>query len=286
MSLGESIKDLVKSLKRDVKSIRYTKDYFIECLEGSPLLIKENVEKVAFIGDLHGDLKTLLNLSSLYSKEDCLLIFLGDYVDRGPYQLETLLGVLILKQRFKERVIILRGNHEHSWMNFHYGFIMELNSKLGSEWKLFYKEFVLEVYKSLPIAVLITVDKKRIFGVHGGIPITIPSLRDISMIDLVEDVFENPLLMQMLWNDPSEEVDTFAPSVRGEGVYYFGRKVLEPFLSKNRINLVVRAHEPVASGVQALFNRKLFTVFSCRYYGITPALLEINSSSERIVTIS
>ena len=68
------------------------------------------------IGDIHGcftALKTIFD--SLKIKEDDKVIFLGDYVDRGP-QCRQLLEWLVEKSENKN-FIFLRGNHEQMMMD-------------------------------------------------------------------------------------------------------------------------------------------------------------------------
>ncbi|MCK4780425.1 MAG: serine/threonine protein phosphatase, partial [Candidatus Lokiarchaeota archaeon] len=75
--------------------------------------VKENVEDVYVIGDIHGNLNTLMKLIEVINKNNPkLVIFLGDIVDRGPKQIECLIFVLILKILKPQTFYILRGNHE------------------------------------------------------------------------------------------------------------------------------------------------------------------------------
>lgn len=68
------------------------------------------------IGDVHGcltALKTVFEASGISS--DDKVIFLGDYVDRGPHSAEVIDWIL---ERKNENIVTLRGNHEVMMMEF------------------------------------------------------------------------------------------------------------------------------------------------------------------------
>ena len=63
------------------------------------------------IGDIHGCGKALRSLvDEISPTKDDELIFLGDYVDRGPDSRGVIDQLIELRDHY--RVILLRGNHE------------------------------------------------------------------------------------------------------------------------------------------------------------------------------
>ena len=224
-------------------------------LEARPI-ISVNIDEALIVGDLHGDLETL---HKVLSRWEGPLVFLGDYVDRGDKGLEVLTKVLELKLDRPQEVFLLRGNHESPMMNVDYGFIGELREKVA-EWREVYRSIV-EIYIRMPIGMVLN---GKYLLVHGGIPIDVQDLRDISRSisrDKLE-MPEDPIALQMLWNDPTESVPDYAPSPRGPGIYLFGRTITEKFLKMNGLTCIIRGHEYVTPGFKLNHGEKVVTVFS------------------------
>src|SRR5689334_3767030 len=70
------------------------------------------------VGDIHGNVRALDDLLGkilpLLSARDTL-VFLGDYIDRGPNVRECIDRIIDLKKTAKFSVVTLLGNHE-AWM--------------------------------------------------------------------------------------------------------------------------------------------------------------------------
>lgn len=70
------------------------------------------------IGDIHGDLSALQRIFERLPlpEEGDSIVFLGDYVDRGPSSAQVIQFIRQLGQRGPAKVIALRGNHEDAWL--------------------------------------------------------------------------------------------------------------------------------------------------------------------------
>ncbi len=74
--------------------------------------------KTYVIGDIHGCLSSLSNLLDIIVNRADTLIFLGDYVDRGPESRQVIETLLQLRNNPNIRLIFLKGNHEFMFYNY------------------------------------------------------------------------------------------------------------------------------------------------------------------------
>jgi diadenosine tetraphosphatase ApaH/serine/threonine PP2A family protein phosphatase len=202
-------------------------------------------------------------------------VFLGDYVDRGPHQIENINLLFELKTKSPNRLMILRGNHETPKVNRSYGFYDTVQETLGDIINHYWQTFA-----KMPLAAISRF--QRIFAVHGGIPEQLVDIGEINSLPR-EIELENPVAIQLLWNDPREGLKGFGPSMRGSRIRSFGQDVTENFMAHNSLELIVRAHEVFPHGYHEFFDGRILSLFSCRDYrcSIAGKALYVKSLGER-----
>ncbi|XP_019462000.1 PREDICTED: serine/threonine-protein phosphatase PP-X isozyme 2-like isoform X2 [Lupinus angustifolius] len=227
-------------------------------------------------GDIHGqfyDMKELFKVGGDCPKTNYL--FLGDFVDRGYYSVETFLLLLALKVRYPDRITLIRGNHESRQITQVYGFYDECLRKYGSTnvWR-----YCTDVFDYLSLSALI---ENKIFSVHGGLSPAISTLDQIRTIDRKQEVPHDGAMCDLLWSDPEDIVDGWGLSPRGAG-FLFGGSVVTSFNHSNNIDYICRAHQLVMEGYKWMFNNQIVTVWSAPNYcyrcGNVAAILELDGN--------
>uniref|UniRef100_A0A0N4Z0Q5 Serine/threonine-protein phosphatase n=1 Tax=Parastrongyloides trichosuri TaxID=131310 RepID=A0A0N4Z0Q5_PARTI len=210
-------------------------------------------------GDIHaqfGDLLRIFGLNGFPPSTNYL--FLGDYVDRGKQNLETILLLFLYKIRFPNNFFLLRGNHECTYVNRVYGFYDECNRRYGYS---VYQEFI-NTFVWMPLSAIIG---NKILCMHGGISPKLTSLDDIRKIKRPTEAYGPYLETDLLWSDPVPNVKGFKPNIRGAG-YSFGVDALLETIDKLKLDLIVRAHQVVQDGYEFFGNKRLVTIFSAPHY--------------------
>ncbi|MEM4810832.1 MAG: metallophosphoesterase [Thermofilum sp.] len=239
-------------------------------------VVDVQASSVLFVGDTHGDLASTL---SALKHEAEVKVFLGDYVDRGLYQLENIVTLLEVKLEKPDSIVLLRGNHESPFMNEVYGFKRTVLSRYNRE---IYQLFV-KIFSNMSYAALVN---GEIFSVHGGVARGLETLNQIEELPKGDEEPLNPLAFQILWNDPDEEVEEFEPSPRGPGAFLFGLRPLQRLMDDNGLQLVIRAHEPFPEGYRWFFGGKLLSIFSCGFYPISsPKALLVKGKEMKIIEL-
>jgi protein phosphatase len=234
-----------------------------------PLLEFDNVEKIVFVGDTHTAVEVTEYVIREYWDMVDKIVFLGDYVDRGYTGIENLTLLLSKYLNNKNKIVLLRGNHETPSMNEYYGFYYEVLSKYDLETYIAFTE----LFKALPYALKIN----NLLCLHGGLPKGLSKIEEIKKLNKEKEP-SDPISLQLLWNDPRDGIDDFIPSTRGEGIYFFGERVTEKFLSENGLEKIIRGHEAV-NGFKENFKGRVITVFSSLYHGYPPGVLVYNKGN-------
>ena len=217
----------------EISKILYFEPAVIHTAAATPILI---------VADLHGDLNALQLALRKRTDLGCdTVIFLGDYIDRGPASLDVLERLFLLKIKEPDKIILLRGNHELRETNRFEGLFRDLDH----DEDLYAR--INQVFDNMPVAAVIS---DKIFCVHGGIP---------GPVKLSEITKEG--VYPFVWNDPSEE-NGINQSHRGLGMRTFGEDVFKEFLRVNGLERMVRGHMVFEDGYRWWFGGRLLSLFS------------------------
>ncbi|KAI9795660.1 MAG: putative serine/threonine protein phosphatase [Piccolia ochrophora] len=277
------------------------------CAKTKELLMKEsNVVHIAapvtVVGDIHGQFFDMIEIFKIGGFcPDTNYLFLGDYVDRGLFSVETISLLVCLKLRYPQRVHLIRGNHESRGVTQSYGFYTECSRKYGNAnvWHYF-----TDMFDFLTLSVVIN---DQIFCVHGGkllhllfalayeaeqtptgLSPSIHSIDQIKIIDRFREIPHEGPMADLVWSDPDPDRDEFSLSPRGAG-YTFGAQVVKKFLEVNSMSHILRAHQLCQEGYQILYDDRLSTVWSAPNYcyrcGNMASVLEVSDTGERFFNV-
>eukprot|EP00698_Gefionella_okellyi_P007039 TRINITY_DN1715_c1_g2_i1.p1 TRINITY_DN1715_c1_g2~~TRINITY_DN1715_c1_g2_i1.p1 ORF type:complete len:306 (-),score=51.02 TRINITY_DN1715_c1_g2_i1:29-946(-) len=211
-------------------------------------------------GDVHGQFYDLLELFQIAGTcPTTNFLFLGDYVDRGYFSIETVTLLLALKVKYPTRITLTRGNHESRTITQVYGFYDESIRKYGNSnvWK-----YLTDTFDYFPLTALVD---HHIVGMHGGLSPDVSTIDQIKQIDRVQEIPISGAMCDLVWSDPDEAAVGFEPSNRGAG-FLFGRDVAEKFNHVNNLMLLARAHQLVMDGYSKSLQNQVVTLFSAPNY--------------------
>ncbi len=243
------------------------------------------IGEAIIVGDVHGDLESLVYIlektnfvKKAGEKEDILLVFLGDYGDRGPQSPEVYYVILKLKESFPDRVLLIRGNHEgpNDLLASPHDMPFQLMRKFGEVGSEIYSR-LRGLFNYLYNAALIN---ERYILLHGGAPSRLSTLEDVAYAH--EKHPSESHLEEILWSDPLEGIKGTYPSPRGAG-RLFGEDVTEKLLKMFNVKALIRGHEPNEEGFKTNHGGKLLTIFSRKgapYHNNCGSYLHLNISEK------
>jgi predicted phosphodiesterase len=281
--------------------------------EPRPTIVRDNRNLIYYIGDTHGSYSEAKTMIQYFQKiidqhSSVRFVFLGDYVDRNPKDLENLTLIVAFSVLYPDNVVLLRGNHEDDVINKNYGFYRNLEEAfiIQNRVESLYSE-ILAYFMKLSIVHLDSMfDSQnnrsiRIMAVHGGIPVNVENAKLAINLEEMEKTI-NPqietyqkfdhFMNWLLWADPKEDMAGIIYD-RFSGRSQFGPDAFDLFMNENQLDFFVRAHEKWPDGIHWFFNHRLVSLFSTSYYngvkigdgkilrlqpGKAPAILHINET--------
>jgi protein phosphatase len=235
-------------------------------------------ENLIVVGDIHGDIQTLNQILSEVNARNFLvnpknkMIFLGDYVDRGSGSVEVLCRICELKIQYPDSVVLMRGNHEavREFPFINHDLPIKISEIFGSSKEIVYEK----IYKFFQLLNVIVIIEKKLFLVHGGLPVNVDTNHK-NIRSLLENQ-EHYTLEDFLWNDP-RPIETWEVSRRRFGKH-FGRIITKRWLDASDTCVIIRGHEP-CHGFIIDHDGMILTIFSCKesYPDFDAAYLIINN---------
>lgn len=245
----------------------------------------EPAGEAVIVGDLHGDLKSLVHilddskvLKEANSSRDILLVFLGDYGDRGSHSAEVYYVVLKLKEMFPEKVILMRGNHEGptDLIASPHDLPTQMRNRFKEKGSTAYLKLQ-ELFNHLYTGVII---KEQLVLLHGGAPSQATTINDIAFAH--ETHPRKRHLEEILWNDPWKGIKGTIASPRGAG-RLFGVDVTNKLLKMLNVKAIIRGHQSCPNGYKTIHGEQVLTLFSRKgppYKNRFGAYLRLNISQK------
>jgi hypothetical protein len=226
------------------------------------------------LGDLHGCyscLKAALLQADFFAKAEAhhadprnnprmMLVFLGDYIDRGKFSYNGILRtVMQLYLAAPEHVFVLRGNHEY---------YVELNGRVlapvrpAEAWSALAPiapNELFAAYMKLFEALPNTLVFGRTLFAHAGIP------RDDTLAEKwkgIESLNDPDIRFQMLWSDPSDTDFIPLELQKASARFPFGKRQFKSFMAKLGLTTLIRGHERVVEGFKKIYDDPDATLLS------------------------
>ncbi|CAK9113817.1 unnamed protein product [Durusdinium trenchii] len=218
-------------------------------LKAPPLLELE--PPVVLAANLLGHLEQLNHiLQSSGEPPETQYLFLGNQV-HGSCR------VFGRGRRTPDRMHLLRGKQDCATLSRLYGFYAECKQKLNVKaWKAF-----MNVFNVMPLAARIA---QKIFCVHSGLSPHLDHLEQLRDLERPTDVPSDGLLCDLLWSSFEETEEGWGTKDEQLSIttVTFGSKVLETFLTRNHLEMMICSQGVPEEGYEWLKGGQLLSIFS------------------------
>ncbi|KAH9051707.1 serine threonine specific protein phosphatase, partial [Lactarius vividus] len=201
---------------------------------------------VTICGDIHGQFWDLLELLRKGGPvPETSYIFMGDFVDRGHYSLETVSLLLALKARYPDKISLLGGNHESRQITQVYGFYEECQQKYGSA-------------SRLNLAAIID---GEVLCVHGGLS---PDIRTLDQSAFCRGLRRSRTGVHFaILCGLTRMTSRISPR---DARWLFGGSITHEFNHVNSLSLIACAHQLVQEEYKYMVDEAVATVWSAPNY--------------------
>lgn len=224
---------------------------------------------IMVIGDLHADYLSLKKIIKIKLElPETVLIFLGDYVDRGSFSNEVLILVILLNLIFPSTIFLLPGNHElYHYFNYQNPQFWNQIGKISS---------IFEPIKSLIENIPLIISFKKILFIHGGMfdfdfnknkdkefVFKMQNNQELKLKDFIN--LDNKKIFDIVWADYVDNYDDKIYSMS------LGRPVktdkdIQKLQNYLNINLIIRGHQSSLKGIS--FDENVITLLTSSLYSI------------------
>ena len=125
---------------------------------------------------------------------------------------------------------------------------------------------ICDLFEYLPIAAVVN---NQILCVHSGIGEHVKTLNDMNL-KKPYNLFDSQIAQEVLWSTPvgGESNEDHAGNnvtkpLRGKK---FDESMVEEFLNKNKLKMIIRSHDVTDSGIEKIYGDKILSIFSATNY--------------------
>ena len=256
--------------KLSLDELKQFRDKLVKILKKEPN-VPEIEGPAIVVGDIHGNFEATNAIIKKFEDErlknsNLSIVFLGDYIDRGPNNVDTLALLFNLKLKYPKNVHLICGNHEYieCGSSRENSLLKECKDKYpkweqGKENRLkcvTRKQIFQQIFDNLPKAVIIN---EKIFCTHGGVPFENPNLDNPdckpALLETIKNTSrgthygENSINEQLVNNRlptykrlDCEETKEIS-SAYGLGYWIYTPKAVNNFLTNNTLNIFIHGHD-------------------------------------------